>query len=52
VMAGFTAGEAERRVGFVGRGSLHCPLIVSTELIKSLENLKQHKLALRSRPSI
>jgi hypothetical protein len=24
--AGFVAGEAERRVGFAGGGSLHCPL--------------------------
>jgi hypothetical protein len=26
VMAGFAAGEAERRVAFAGGGSLHCPL--------------------------
>jgi hypothetical protein len=29
-MVGFAAGEAERRVGFAGGGSLHYPLIVST----------------------
>jgi hypothetical protein len=26
VMAGFAAGETERRVGFAGGGSLHCRL--------------------------